>query len=309
MVRYLAMGKEASFGQEATSLRYLDLASEDLKTEHEWMMPELAAFRWKRYALKGTLRVSGSISTYAQFASLGDFLLAALGSISTGQPDPANAPSVFKHEFTPGEGLPSYTIMVASEVTGRKFLGCVCSSLELSLAVGELLGVSFEVVGQREEAFTPAEVELDSSPFISFTDLVSCEVGGEAVGLEALELTISNDLVEDAFEIGSRYLPEVPVQGLEVAGSFDLKFKDRKHLDRFLDGQETSLHIRFEGPEIEGGYKYALELDMPRIIYKSAGANVSTRERLVERVEFEAIYDPTAGYVIKAILQNREGSY
>ncbi len=307
--RYLAMGKEPSFGQEATDYRFVDVASEDLKTTHDWIMPELAGARWKRHAIKGTVKVGGSVDAYAQFDTLGDFLLAALGAVSTAQPDPANAPSVFKHEFTPAEALPSYTLIVASEITGRKFLGCVCSSLELSVAPGELLGLSLEVVGQREEATTPGEPSWSNEPYVSFSDLAECQVGGEPVALEALTLTISNGLADDAFELGSRYLPDVPVQGLEITGSFDLRFRDRTHLDRFLAGEETSLYLRFEGPEIEGGLRYALELHMPRIIYKAAGANISARERLVERVEFEAIYDPAAGYVLKAVLQNREAGY
>ena len=309
MARYLAVGKESAFGQEAISYRYIDIASEDIRTEHEWIMPELAGYRWKRYAMKGTMRVGGSVDAYAQFGSLGIFLLAVLGSVSTGQPDPDGAPSVFKHEFTPGDTLPSYTLRVVSEITGRQFLGCVCSSLELSVAPGELLGVSTEWVGQREEAFTPGAPEWDESPYVSFADLASAEVGGSPVSLEALTLTIENDLADDAFELGSAYLPEIPVQALSITGSFDLKFKDRTHLDRFLSGEETSLYLRFEGPEIEGGLRYSLELDLPRIIYKTAGANVSGRDRLVESVEFEALFDPVEGRILRAVLQNQEAGY
>ena len=309
MARYLALGREPSFGQEATSLRFVDLASEDLRTTHDWIMPELAGHRWKEHAIKGTVKAGGSVSTYGQFGSLGDFLMAALGQASTSQPDPENAPAVFRHEFTPAEGLPSYTVLVASEITGRKFFGCVCSRLELSLAAGELLGLTAEFVGQREEAFTPAEPSFDDTPYVSSSDLASCEVGGVQASLEAISITISNELVDDAFELGSRYLPELPVRGLSITGSFDLKFKDRTHLDRFLSGEETSLKLRFEGPEIQGGLKYVLELDFPRIIYRSAGANISARDRLVERVEFEALYDRSVGYVMKAILQNREAGY
>jgi len=309
MARYLAIGKESSFGQEATSYRYVDLASEDLKTEHEWIMPELAGHRWRRYAIRGTMRVGGSVDAYAQFGSLGAFLLASLGSVSTSQPDPDGAPSVFKHEFMPAEALPSYTLRVASEVAGRQFLGCLCSSLELSVAPGELLGISFGVVGQREEAFSPGEPEWDESPYISFADLANAEIGGSPVSLEALTLTIENDLADDVFELGSAYLPEIPVQGLSITGSFDLKFKDRTHLDRFLTGEETSLYLRFDGPEIEGGLRYSLELDLPRIIYKTAGANVSARDRLVESVEFEALFDPVEGRILRAVLQNQEAGY
>ena len=112
MARYLAIGKEPSFGQEATTYRFIDMASEDISTEHEWILPELAGHRWKRHAAKGTVKVGGSVDCYGQYGSLGSFLLAALGSVATSQPDTANAPSVYKHEFVPSEALPSYTILV-----------------------------------------------------------------------------------------------------------------------------------------------------------------------------------------------------
>jgi len=310
VVRYVALGKESSFGTEASPTRYIDLARESFGTRHDWIIPELASARWPKYALKGPIRVEGSLDMYVRPDNIGEVLLAALGSVNTSQPDATNAPSVYLHEFTPADSLPSYTIHVVSEVTGRKFLGCVVRRLELTVAAGaELLGASLDVVGKEEQALTPGTPSFSTLPFFSFADLVEFLVGGSAVSIKALSVRIENDLVDDFYRLGDRKLPEIPVRGLTVEGSFDVKFEDRTHLDRFLNAEETSIKATFRGPEIEAGYYNELIIDLPRVVYTTAGANIDRREVMVEGVEFRALYDETAGYIVKISLQNAVSGY
>ena len=129
------------------------------------------------------------------------------------------------------------------------------------------------------------------------------------MSVRALSVRIENDLVDDFYRLGDRTLPEIPVRGFNVEGSFDVQFKDRTHLDRFLNAEETSIKATFRGPEIEGGYCNELVIDLPRVVYTAAGANIDRREVMVEGVEFKALYDETAGYIVKATLQNAVSGY
>ena len=309
MVRYVALGKESSFGTEASPTRYIDLARETFTTRHDWIIPELASARWPRYALKGPIRVEGSLDMYVRADNVGELLMAVLGSCLTSQPDPDNAPSVYEHHFTPADSLPSYTIHVASEVTGRKFLGCVARRLELTCAVGELLGASVDFLGREEQPLTPGTPSWGEAPFFTFADLLEFSVGGSAVSVRAFTLRIENDLVDDWYLLGDRRLAEVPVRGINVEGSFDLKFSDRTHLDRFLNAEETYVLIKFQGPEIEGGKPYWLEILLPRVVYTAAGANIDRRELLVEGVEFRALYHEAADRIIDILLRNKVTGY
>jgi len=309
MVRYVALGKESSFGSEASPTRYIDLARESLSQRHDWIIPELASARWPKYALKGPIRVEGSLDMYVRADNIGEILLAVLGSVETSQPDPDNAPNVYKHTFTPADSLPSYTVHVVSEVTGRKFLGCVARRLELTCAAGELLGASLDVVGKEEAALTPGSPTFSTLPFFSFADISDFLVGGVDVSVRAFALRVENDLVDDWYVLGDRKLPEIPVRGLTVEGSFDLKFSDRTHLDRFLNAEETKLKCIFTGPEIEGDYWNELRIYLPRIVYTAAGANIDRRELLVEGVEFRALYDEAEDFVIRVTLQNAVSGY
>ena len=62
MARYAWVGLESSFGQPATSGRFMDIASEDLHTVHEWILPETAGRREKRMAILGQMHVEGLLS-------------------------------------------------------------------------------------------------------------------------------------------------------------------------------------------------------------------------------------------------------
>ncbi len=309
MVRYVALGKETSFGSEAPPSRYIDLARESFATRHDWIIPELASARWPKYALKGPIRVEGSLDMYVRPDNIGELLLAIMGSVATSQPDATNAPNTYKHEFTPADSLPSYTVKVASEVTGRTFVGCVARRLELTVAAGELLGASVDFLGREESMFTPGTPTFSDLPFLSFADLVEFLVGGSAASIRALSVRIENDLVDDWYTLGDRRLAEIPVRGFSVEGSFDVKFDDRTHLDRFLNAEETSIKATFRGPEIEAGYYNELTIDLPRVVYTAAGANIDRREVMVEGVEFRALYDKSAGYIVKVTLQNTVSEY
>ena len=305
----MALGKESSFGSEASPTRYIDLAREGFATRHDWIIPALASARWPKYALKGPIRVEGSLDMYVRADNVGELLLGVFGNVETTQPDAANAPSVYEHKFTVAESLPSYTIHVVSEVTGRKFLGCVVRRLELTCAVGELLGASVDFVGREEQALTPGTPSWGEAPFFTFAD-AEAKVDDVKFDVRALSIRIENDLVDDLYQLGSRKLAEIPVRGFEITGSFDAVFQDRTWLDRFLNAESVNLLFKFMGPEIEGGFVYELSISVPNAVLTSAGANVDRRELLVEGVEFRAVESPTAAEKIGfAFLRNKVSGY
>lgn len=308
MVRYVAIGKEVSFGSEASPTRFIDLARESISQRHDWIIPELAGVRWPKYALKGPIRVEGSLDMYVRADNIGEILLGVLGNVETSQPDPDNAPNVYLHKFTPADSLPSFTIHVASEVTGRKFLGCLIRRLELTCAAGELLGASVDFVGREEQASTPGTPMWGEAPFFTFADgWCECPFGNR-ISIRAFTVRIENDLVDDWYLLGDRRLAEIPVRGINIEGSFDVQFSDRTHLDRFLNAEETSLAFKFEGAEIEGGLKWNLSIDLPRVVYTAAGAHIDRRELLVEGVEFRAVKKWDEEYT-RVYLRNKVSGY
>jgi len=307
MARYAWVGLESSFGQPAASGKFMDIASEDLRTVHDWILPETAGRREKRVAIPGQLHVEGGIDVYvAPEGGIGEILKALLGSVST--ETPSGATNARLHTFLPADSIPSLTIDVCmDDVATRRFLGCVLGSVEFSIAPGEVLAASLDITGKKEESGTaqnPTFTELP--PFAEHQAVVT--LGGSSVKPRALSLTISNEL-EPLEVIGDRYYAGIPVKGLTVEGSMDLIFENTNQLDKFLNGTETSMAVEFIGGEIESGFNYKLKFELPRVIYKTHEAGVDRRELLVESIDFEALYDATAGYLIRVQLQNTESGY
>ena len=193
------------------------------------------------------------------------------------------------------------------DIVTRRFLGCVLGSVEFSVAPGEVLAASLDITGKKEESGTAqTPVFTGLPPFAEHQ--ASVTLGGIAVKPRALSLSISNEL-EPLEVVGDRYYASIPVKGLTVEGSMDLLFENTSQLDRFLNGAETSLTVEFTGAEIESGFSYMLKFELPRIIYKTHEAGIDRRELLVESIDFEALYDATAGYLIRVQLQNTESGY
>jgi len=309
VVRYVALGKESSFGSEASPTRYIDLARESISQRHDWIVPELASARWPKYALKGPIRVEGSLDMYVRADNIGEILMGVMGADNVKQPDPDNAPNVYEHSFTVAESLPSYTIYVASEITGRKFLGCVVRRVEFTCAPGELLGASVDFLGREEQSFTPGTPSWGEAPFFTFAD---CEAlaNDTPFKIKALSVRIENDLVDDLYLLGDRKLAEIPVRTFNIEGRFDAVFSDRTWLDRFLNAEFVKLEFKFRGAEIEAGWVYEITFTIPRAILTTAGAHIDRRDLLVEGVEFRAVEEPSTSEKIGLVfLRNKESSY
>ena len=125
MPRYLGLGKESSFAQAATISRYVDPITFSLTPEKEPIIQRTVASRSPVMFYSGKLVVTGEVEVPLYPDVLGDFLLMLLGKVSTSQPDPTNAPSVYQHEFTPiekDETPPTYTLEAGMDSIARKIL-------------------------------------------------------------------------------------------------------------------------------------------------------------------------------------------
>lgn len=309
MPRYVGLGKETTFGQAAAISKFFDPREFSIVPEKEPILRRSVASRAVLDYYSGKIAVTGDI-TLPLYPNMGELFLMLLGNVATTQPDPTNAPSVYRHKFTPVEinqAPPSYTLELAEDSVYRRILGAIAESMSLEIPPGEEPAASFSILGVNEEAATalspsfPAEKPFDEN---------SCSVtlNGVAVTPRSLTLDINNNPSTDHYVIGSKTLPRHIVGDLEVTGAIDLFLDDRTHLDKFLQDGEGSLEIKFTGPIIEATYSYELLFRLPRIVYRTWGADVSGAEPITQSIEFVAI-KPATGDVIEIELQNTESGY
>ena len=310
MTRYLGLGKEDAFGQPASPTRFIDPLRIDVASEKEPILRRSVASRAPVDEAAGSVVVSGEVEFQVEPTVFGDFLLMLLGKVSSSQPDPSNAPTVYQHTFTPcevGETPPTYTLELASDNTARKVVSAIIESMKIELAPGEYVSATASIVGQKEEQSSPQSPSFPQTrPWHSGE--ASIKINGEEAELQALSLEINDNPSTDHHVIGSRYLPRHELGELEIKGSMDIRFSDRKYLDEFLEEEEASITIELAGDPIEGGYGYEARIEFPRVVYSAWSGEISGSDPIVQSVDFVAL-KPSSGDAVKFTLTNTVSEY
>ena len=310
MSRYVGFGKQSSINSPATVTKYLDAIRFDMASEKPVLKRRSVSGREVNGYAPGKVTVKGEIEFYLNPKGVGEALLMTLGEVSSSQPDPTNAPSVYEHTFTPisvGAQPPTYTVELGADSVARRIVGAIGDSITVEAAPGEYASATLSILGVREESSTPATPSFPSSRDWTSHD-ASITLGGAEAELQALSLEVNNNPSDDHHVIGSRYLTRHELGELEVSGSMDIRFLDSQHLEDFLNDEETSMTISFTGDEIEGGLNYSLTIELPRIVYDSWSAEVSRSEMIVQSIDFVAVKPPD-GSVVKFTLRNDEEGY
>jgi hypothetical protein len=122
------------------------------------------------------------------------------------------------------------------------------------------------------------------------------------VELQELSIELKNN-VERVHDLAGA-LRALELQGLEVSGSFSVRFRNTTHLDNFLNREETSLMVTMTGPVAGGTYNYSLEIELPRIVYDAWSAEISEGDLIAQDVDFQAL-KPASGDIVVVRLVNK----
>lgn len=310
MPRYIGFGKQSAIDSPVAPSKFIDAIRFDVSSEKPVLRRRSVSGREVNGYAAGKVSVKGEVEFYLNPKGVGEALYMTLGALSTSQPDPTNAPSVYEHIFTPlkmGEEPPAYTVELGSDSVARKVVGAIGGALSIEVAPGEYASATLSILGVREETASPAAPSFPAAKDWTSHD-ASIMIGGTQAELQALTLEINNNPSEEHHVIGSRYLTRHELGELEITGSMDVRFLDAQHLTRFLNDEETSLTITFSGEEIEGGYGYEFRIDLPRIVYDAWSAEVSRSEMIVQSIDFVAV-KPVDGDVVSVMLRNDEEGY
>ncbi|MCP2168133.1 phage tail tube protein [Goodfellowiella coeruleoviolacea] len=268
----LGVGEETTYGTAVTPSRFYEFRQESVSLSIERLASTALragarVLRSDRWA-PGQRSVSGDITMEVGTEGYGLWLKHALGSVTSTQPDATNAPTVWRHVFTPGDLPPGLTVQIGRPDTGgvvRPFTysGCRVSSWTLECSVGEFLTLQVSLLGRDETtatALATAAYPAGSVPLTFVTGSLS--LGGTETCVRSVSIAGSNALAEDRYCIGGGGLRDVPVeQGLrEITGTLEGEFKDLTAYNRFTNGEEAELVLTFQGPVISGTLRHELVL-------------------------------------------------
>lgn len=317
---HLMLAEESSYGAEATPTATGEILSEDLTMANNLIRPDYVNNVGEKFrTLLGNLDVGGQISfDLTPEGIMGWVLKAMFGEVSTSTVDTG----VYDHVYTPSTISPSYTIEIDRQASVMRFLGCKASSMDISIAQGELLTCNVDWISQQPKIVASGETPNFSTldPFTAYDVEVTLN-GTSYTIMESLNLTINREAEGKRTLNNQRYISGITQKMFDSSGSFTLEYDDDEQFQRALGNSSATtpqktqtantLTITITSQEvITGSYKYTLTIEFPEVYYESADAPISgPNDRMIQTVNFFPQYSQSDGYGVQVTLRNSEASY
>jgi len=272
----------------------------DLQPNQNPIAIEESDERMKTGYMFGGFIGTGTAVLLGRADNMGWFLKWAMGAVDAGTPQN----ELEKHIFTQGEAVKSFTLEEdIGETLGRFLTGCVMKRLTLeSVMTGPML-MTQELQYQKETLDTSTGIgsPLPAIRPFALHDAVVQAPSGTTLKAESIRLNIENTIPDDAHTSGSRYLPDISLEGLSINGELELRFESWAQRQRFYGAavsepttpqdevRTVDLGIVWTGPSA-GVDDYRLDVILPAVMLTENPITTTMRERLKQRLTFEAIY-------------------
>ncbi|HID55753.1 TPA: hypothetical protein EYP37_04430 [Candidatus Poribacteria bacterium] len=317
---YLGLAKETTWGTPVAPSVYIPFVSESVTDTIEELVGEgIRNLFDEPPSYQGLKSVAGDIEVEVLPEFIGHFLNAAFGSVSSTQPDPTGAPSVYRHTFTPTQtaastecDLPSYTLEIDRDFESAfQIAGAAATSFEFTIGTGAKIAhatISFIAKSISTKTKTSPSYEA-TNPFL--WDQLTATLGGAAFGkLSDITISLDNALEgvpllngsDEIARIRRNDFRTVTISGTIIPDNLD-------EWTAFRNGTETELIIDLLGEAIEGGYSYELKFTMPKFRWLAVPINVGGPGYVSIGFSGKAKYDVTNGFAIQAELTNTTTGY
>jgi len=308
--------KEAARGvAESAPSKYLAVGIESELNYRTILIPDdkiRGGYKDRFPSAPGIKEGVGTLSSIdVEASTVGDLLLGCMGSVATVQPDAPNSPTVYRHTFSPFNGLamPSFTYFVDRGLSKKRYPLTIIKKLALAGAVDGKALVNADLLFKSEE---PASAFVSShgspKPLMFFqTDL---KIDGVTdLDVRSWSLNIDNGSVVQRTLNQSRDARNILSPGkFIIDGGFEIYFESETQRQKFLDVNSAAVNIVLAGDIIEDTFKNQLELILPEIRY-TAYPFGNIEGLLGATATFEAHFNFVAGYAARAILTNSTAVY
>lgn len=313
MVRYVALGKETTYGTAVAATRYAE-AIASIKPDQNWIIPLPIASRAFRKRNLGPYRAKGNIGDFPVEPEniIGELLMGVFGFVTSTNP----YSGVYLHTFVPADTLPSYTVRLGVGQMERILAGGLVESLAVKFAHDKDIQATAEILSGFPETKaaigTPTISDLQALNMQNAASVLTIDGVNKRNIIYDLELTIKNNIPFDKGDLSGRTFATKRVGQREVTGKLSAYFDGTTEYDRFIAGTEFTLVVTAVGPVIASTYKYQLGFELRKCAYSGGVPDVKTQnELLVLDAPFKALYDTAGGFnaEAKATLQNTIAAY
>lgn len=319
--RYLGVAEETTFGTKITtdsSFTYFDFAECGLDSPSEVALKyEGACNRAIVKTAQAQYIPQGDISTVLDGVVAPWFLKWCLGTYFR-QEQINGGDEVYRHTIRPADTLPSFTARIGKDTHQRTIDGCKILSLTLDVPKGDFATLSLTIAGQNETKDTIqslSDIEIIRLGYFTWSQC-TISVDGSTAYAESLNLEINNNISpEDGMRLGSLYPQFLEAGYRGITAGVQISHVDETHLTNFWGGASSptavdsyAVVITLTGEEINGD-NYEFIFTLPAMFYQQLATPVSKRDRIVEDVKLEALYDETSGYDVSLTITNDIDNY
>ncbi len=321
-IAHIGYGRETNWGVGVAPTKFVEVDEAALGIQFpQREIPQTLRARFgHRLFRDGGKLMSGTMRLNASGDNLGDWLLAALGGVvnSTVVSTPTGVMGAYhKFSLVNSVDLPSFTLEEnKGGLLTALHAGVSVSRLTLDYPSGGILGLDLDLRGQGADVRTTAQTaSFWADAFFDAQDLtVQIPSGTSNTNVEAWRLELDNMLLDNIWTAGnSGCISKLPRGGWRASGHLDFGFEVSSQYVDYLNANNISLAFVLSGDVIcsspVGLAAYWLRIDLPKVKFMTHDAGLRGSDRITQGIDFEALYDATAGYDVQAELVNTVQSY
>lgn len=296
--------EEAEYGTLSTeTFKCMPYRTLDVQPNQNPIAIEESDERMKTGYMFGGFVDTGNLVLSGRPDNIGWFLKWAMGSVAGG----ALQTDLYKHVFTQGESIKSFSLEedVGLGLDNRFLLGVLSKRLTLESVMNGPMLTTVETQVRKE--YLDTSTGIDTVPAIrpfALHDAVVKAPAATTLKAESIRVNIENTIPDDAHTSGSRLLPDISLEGFAINGELDIRFESWAQRQRFYGAlvgvdeptepqdevRTVDLGIVWTGP-VAATDSYRLDVTLPAVMLTENPLSTASRDRLKQRLNFEAIYD------------------
>ena len=190
----------------------------------------------------------------------------------------------------------------AASMTGGTtpaFTGCQISKLSITQAHNDFAEVSVECTAEDVAQVTKASPTYPTDNFLEYASLGTVEINSVAQNARSCELTISNELRSDRFNLGSKSRVGIGRKRMTVTGKIEVEMDAMTEMNLSLNGTDTPITLTWTGAS-----SHSLTITFQDFTKQDPNPTASGDDDWIVPVEFDADGDK-----LTATLINADASY
>ncbi len=310
LVRYIQFETQSVFTSETFSTfgpnaHVIDPIGEDITGDQQYIYPRTAGLRNIRGRVEGSKKWTGPLDTPMYSIHAPSLIYYAMGTAVTVTNSPTTSHNT--HTITKADSLPFFKAGIGREINEHKYVGGIISGYTIDYSPDDVFTGSFDVVFRRE--ISPLGTLDTSAAFPDYDDLErgfgGVEVqprlaSGDVNFIESASVTLENNVADDAYSLGSSFLPAGIIAAFGVTGSFDLRYDNNSRYTDWLDG--TKVRFELNAQHGAAGTQRDVKFDFPKISYDVTRLPTDNIERYVQTLDFTAEPDTNGDPVVVTVI-------